>query len=130
MPRLRYKDYYISVFHTPDKSGNLSCVPFVEIHHKRGRGLEVRLMLNEAFSTAFDASAHGFAMGKQWVDEQISQRNPVRSTKVARKTAVQSPIPFRFRSWFMLLLFRLGLSAFAVLCCSQGARIMVGIRAD
>ena len=40
MPSLRYGDYYISVFHTPDKSGNSSCIAFVEIRHQRDRGLE------------------------------------------------------------------------------------------
>ena len=50
MATQRYNDYYISVLHTPDNSGNSSCIPFVEIRHKRGHDPEARLMLNEALA--------------------------------------------------------------------------------
>ena len=105
MPNLRYNEYYISVFHLPDKSGNSSCIPFVEIRHKRDRGLEARLMLNEAFSTAYDANAHGFAMGKQWVDEQVAKRNPLTSAGVVTKAPAESQfLRFRLKAWFASLL--------------------------
>jgi hypothetical protein len=109
MPSERYSDYYISVFHTPDQSGNASCVPFVEIRHKRDRGPEVRLMLNEAFSSEREASTRGFAAGKQWVDERLAKRNPMTSTGIAKKAPVGSQrIRFRLKSWFVSL--RLGFS--------------------
>jgi hypothetical protein len=65
-----YKGHYISVFLTPDKSGNSSCVPFVEIRHNGDQGPLARLMLEEAFESAVEASAYGFKVGKQWVDER------------------------------------------------------------
>jgi hypothetical protein len=52
MAVLRYNDHYISVFLTPDKSGNSSRIPFVEIRHKQDRGPVARLMLDEAFANA------------------------------------------------------------------------------
>ncbi len=107
MATQRYNDYYISVFHTPDNSGSSSCIPFVEIRHKRGHDPEARLMLNEAFSTARDANAHAFTMGKRWVDERIAKGNSVQLGAVATKTAGESP-PVRsgFKSWLSSLLFR------------------------
>jgi len=59
MAVLRYNGYYVSVFHTPDRSGNSSCIPFVEISHKRDHGPATRLMLNEAFTTAQDGAPTG-----------------------------------------------------------------------
>ena len=107
MATQRYNDYYISVLHTPDNSGNSSCIPFVEIRHKRGHDPEARLMVNEAFSTARDANAHGFTIGKRWVDERIAKGNSVQLGAVATKTAGESP-PIRsgFKSWLSSLLFR------------------------
>lgn len=65
-----YNGHYISVFLTPDKSGNSSCVPFVEIRHKGDQSPLARLMLEEAFGSADDANAHGLEVGKKWVDER------------------------------------------------------------
>jgi hypothetical protein len=105
MPSLRYNDYYISVFHTPDKSDNSSCVPFVEIRHKSAHSPEARLMLNDAFGSAYDASAHGFAMGKQWIDQRVTQINPATSSETATKAFTKSPpIRFRLKSWLASLL--------------------------
>lgn len=95
MPSLRYRDHYISVFHLPDKSGKSSCIPCVEIRHKHDRALSARLMLNESFSTAHDASEHGFATGKQWVDQQSAHKRPVSAL-----SEVLEPIRFRLKSWF------------------------------
>ncbi|HEX2933197.1 MAG TPA: hypothetical protein VHV54_25940 [Candidatus Binatia bacterium] len=72
MAVLRYNDHYISVFLTPDKSGNSSCIPFVEIRHKHDHGPVARLMLDEAFATAIEASVYGLKRGKQWIDEKLA----------------------------------------------------------
>jgi hypothetical protein len=61
---LRYSDHYISVFLTPDKFGNSSCAPFVEIRHKQDQGPVAGLMLDEVFANAADASVYGLKMGK------------------------------------------------------------------
>jgi hypothetical protein len=76
---------YISVFHTPDKSDNSYCVPFVQIRHKSAHSPEARLMLNDAFDTACDASAHSFAVGKQWVDRRVTQINPATASEIATR---------------------------------------------
>ena len=107
MATLHYNDYYISVLHTPDSSGNSSCIPFVEIRHKRDNDPAARLMLTEAFSTARDASAHGFKIGKQWVDERVAKANSVQTGGVATKTADDSrPVRSGFKSWLSSLLLR------------------------
>jgi len=106
MATQRYNNYYISVFHTPDNSGKSSCIPFVEIRHKRDHDPETRLMLNESFSTAREANTHGFAMGKRWVDERIAKGNSVQLGAVATKTAGESPsVCSGFKSWLSSLLF-------------------------
>ena len=64
MPALYYRNHYISVFQIPDKSGNSSCIACVEIRHKLEGSPSARLMLNGPFSTAHEASEHGFVMGK------------------------------------------------------------------
>jgi hypothetical protein len=74
MPKVCYRDHYISVVHLPDKSGRSSCIACVEIRYKHDRAPSARLMLEESFSTADDASAHGFATGKQWVDQRWASR--------------------------------------------------------
>ena len=100
MPSLRYGHYYISVFHTPDKSDNSSCVPFVEIRHKSAPSPEARLMLNDAFGSAYDASAHGFAMGKQWVDQRVTQINAGTLSEIETRALAKSPsMRFRLKSW-------------------------------
>jgi len=105
MAVLRYDDYYISVFHTPDRSGNSSCIPFVEIRHKRDHSPTARLMLNEAFTTAQDASAHGFEMGKQCVDARVAKSNSPQSGGVVTKAARElQPVPFGFKTWLVSLL--------------------------
>jgi hypothetical protein len=106
VPTLRYNDYYISVFHIPDKSGNSSCIPCVEMRHKRDQSPSARLTINEAFSSAQDASAHGFAMGKQWVDERVAQRISAQSGGIATKTTGASQ-PLRLgKSWLPSSLWR------------------------
>ena len=87
MAVLRYHDHYISVFLTPDKSGKSSCIPFVEIRHKRDHSPVARLMLDEAFTTALDASTHGLEMGKKWIDERDAKRKSLRSDRVVKKVA-------------------------------------------
>lgn len=100
MAVLHYNGYYLSVFLTPDKSGNLSCIPFVEIRNKRSHDPAARLMLNEAFSTADEASAHGFDMGKQWVDERVAIRKPVQAGGVVTQADLDSqPVRFGFKTW-------------------------------
>ena len=95
MATQRYNNYYISVFHTPDNSGESS-----------DQDPETRLMLTESFSTARDANTHGFAMGKRWVDERIAKGNSVQSGAVATKTAGESPsVCSGFKSWLSSLLF-------------------------
>ena len=70
MAVLRYSNHYISVFLTPDKSSNSSCVLVVEIRHKRDHSPIARLVSGEAFVTTEDASARGFELGKKWIDER------------------------------------------------------------
>ena len=104
MAVLRYNGYYVSVFHTPDRSGNSSCIPFVEIRHKRDHGPGTRLMLNEAFTTAQDASAHGFGIGKQWVDARFAKSNSPQSGGVVTQAAHElQSIPFGFKAWLTSL---------------------------
>ena len=93
-----YNGHYISVFLTPDKSGNSSCVPFVEIRHKGDQGPLARLMLEEAFERADDANAHGFAMGKKWVDERSA--GEIAGTKTTSKL---KPGAVGFKSWLTSL---------------------------
>lgn len=105
MAVLRYNGYYISVFHTPDRSGNSSCIPFVEIRHKRDHSPATRLMLNESFIIAQDASAHGFEMGKQWVDARVAKSNSPQSGGVVATAAGElQPVRFGFKTWLTSLL--------------------------
>jgi hypothetical protein len=105
MAVLRYNGYYISVFHTPDRSGNSSCIPFVEIRQKRDHGPGTRLMLSEAFSTAQDASAHGFEMGKHWIDARLTKsKSPESGGIVAQVAHELQSIPLGFKTWLTSLL--------------------------
>jgi hypothetical protein len=70
MAVLRYSNHYISVFLTPDKSGNSSCILVVEIRHKRDHSPIARLVSGEAFATVEDASARGFELGRKWIDDR------------------------------------------------------------
>jgi hypothetical protein len=70
MAVLRYHDHYISVVLTPDKSGNSSCIPVVEIRHKRDNAPVTRLVISEAFTSTRVAKARAFETGKKWVDER------------------------------------------------------------
>jgi hypothetical protein len=104
MAVLGYNGHYISVFLTPDKSGNSSCIPFVEIRHKGDRGPLARLMLKEAFETADAASAHGLEMGKKWVDEQNTKNKLMQIGGAVRKvTSKLKPGAFGFKSWLASL---------------------------
>lgn len=76
MPKVRHRNHYISVIHLPDKSGKSTCVCCVEIRHEREQVLSTRLMLDRSFDTEQDATEHGFAAGKQWVDQRSGARNP------------------------------------------------------
>ena len=64
MPNLRYRNYYISIFHLPDKSGDSSCIGCVEIRHKLNDSPAARVMLSDGFHTVHEPSDHGFEMGK------------------------------------------------------------------
>lgn len=70
MAVLSYNNHYISVVLTPDKSGNSSCVPVVEIRHKRDKSPLTRLVISEAFTSTRNAKAYAFEIGKKWVDER------------------------------------------------------------
>jgi hypothetical protein len=70
MAVLLYNEHYISVFLTPDKSGDLSYIAVVEIRNKRDNDPAARLMMGEAFATTEDASVRGFEMGRKWIDER------------------------------------------------------------
>jgi hypothetical protein len=85
MAVLRYNDHYISVFLTPDKSGASSCIPFVEIRHKHDHGPMARLTPSEAFASELDASAYGFKMGKQWIDEKLAADKAPRASGILSK---------------------------------------------
>lgn len=94
MPRLRYRNYYISVFHVPDKSGNSSCIPCLEIRHKLDHGPAARLTLSDAFGSAPEATEHGFAVGRRWVDDRLanpSGAEPLRGS--ASEESGDSPAP-------------------------------------
>jgi hypothetical protein len=79
MAILRYNDHYISVFLTPDKSGNSSCLAFVEIRHKQDRSPITRLVLEEAFANATEARVYGLKMGKKWIDERRAESKVLKS---------------------------------------------------
>ena len=96
-----YNGHYISVFLTPDKSGNSSCIPFVEIRHNGDQGPLARLMLEEAFERADDANAHGLAMGKKWVDERNSKTKASGVGGVASTSNLKPALGFR--SWLTSL---------------------------
>jgi hypothetical protein len=70
MAVLRYSNHYISVFLTPDKSSNSSCILVVEIRHKRDHSPIARFVSGEAFVTTEDASARGFELDKKWIDDR------------------------------------------------------------
>ena len=74
MPTVRHKNHYIYVIHLPDRSGNSCCICCVEIRHERQQVLSTRLMPDQSFATEQDATEHGFAVGKQWVDERWGLR--------------------------------------------------------
>lgn len=107
MAVLRYNDHYISVFLTPDKSGDSSCIPFVEIRHKRDSHPVARLVSGEAFTTAAEASAHGVDEGKKWIDDQIAERKPAaRPSGVVTATAITNqPLHLGFKSWLASFFF-------------------------
>ena len=98
MAVLRYRDHYISVLLTPDKSGTLSYIPIVEIRPKRDNNPAARLILTAAFATFTDARAQGLNAGKKWVDE----RNPKRveaKDKSEKKAQNSNPkVAFGFKS--------------------------------
>ncbi len=101
MPNLRYRNYYISVFHMPDKSGNSSCIACVEIRHKVDDSPAARVMLSGGFHTAQEASEHGFELGKQWVDDRLSNRGKSAPTgQIATETGGDpAPLRARFKGW-------------------------------
>lgn len=102
MAILRYRDYYISVLFTPDKSGNASYVPFVEIRHNRGSTPIVRLTPGQSFSRSSEAKVHGFEIGKKWIEETAAQRKLARSeAPVQHRTG--NNIRFRLKTWFASL---------------------------
>ena len=70
MAVLLYKDHYISVLLTPDKSGDSSCIAVVEMSNKRDNNPAARVVIGEAFATTEDASVRGFELGKKWIDER------------------------------------------------------------
>ena len=70
MAVLLCRDRYISVLLAPDKSGNSSYIPIVEIRHKRDNNPAARLVSTEAFLRFTEARIHGLDMGKKWIDEQ------------------------------------------------------------
>lgn len=74
MSSLRYKDYYISVFHIPDKAGGFSCRPCVEIRHKLDTSPTTRLLFEESFAAGQAATTHGVEFAKQWIDAKKDPR--------------------------------------------------------
>ena len=74
MPSLRYRNAYISIFHIPDKSGNSSCIAYVEIRHKLEGSPSARLVLNGPFSDAHPAREHAFAMEKERIDDWLASK--------------------------------------------------------
>lgn len=99
MAVVRYRNYYISVLLTPDKSGNSSCIPFAEIRHKGDHSPVARLMFSEAFDDANDATSHGLVMGKKWVDEKEAANKSKQSSESGTEVAGKlQPEPFGFKS--------------------------------
>src|SRR5581483_3667390 len=73
MSNLRYRNYYISVFHVPDKSGNSSsCIFCFEICYKFDYELVVRLRFGVVFGGVWEVTEYGLAVGKRWVDDRLA----------------------------------------------------------
>ena len=102
MPSLRHKNHYISVVHLPDKSGKSACICCVEIRHEWEQVLSTRLMLDQGFDTEDNATEHGLAAGKRWVDERSglkgSHSNPGDRSAFLRLGMRLSPASIFFRS--------------------------------
>jgi hypothetical protein len=95
MPILRYRDYYISVLHVPDKSGDASCIACVEVRHKLDGHPTVRFQSRSTTAILSETNEQGFAMGKRWIDDHLS-RKPGYSGLIA--TEAPAPLfPMRFR---------------------------------
>jgi hypothetical protein len=104
MSNLRYKAYYISVFHMPDKVGGFSSSPCVEIRHKLDSSPTIRLTSAESFSTGHAATEHGFALAKKWIDLNAAQKHPDAPAGAALETAGESqPVRVGFRAWLASL---------------------------
>lgn len=102
MSDLRYKDFYISVFHMPDRVGSFSCSPCVEIRHKRDSSPTIRLTFKESFSEGQAASEHGFARAKEWIDVNTPRKHT--GAGAAPQTAGESRLlRVRFRAWLASL---------------------------
>jgi hypothetical protein len=100
MAVLSYRDHYISVLLTPDKSGTFSYIPIVEIRPKRDNNPAARLILTEAFATFTEARAQGLDAGKKWVDERNPKRKSVEAKDESEKKAQNrnSKVAFGFKS--------------------------------
>ena len=107
MPSLRYRDYYISVLHIPDKSGDSSCIACVEIRHKLHDSPAAKGMLSGALLVAHDVDKHGFTMGKQWVDDRIAKKS-VSSDRIETEAGDKLlPVRAGFKDWLALLIARI-----------------------
>ena len=95
MPSVRYKGHYISVVHLPDRSGKASCIPSVDIRYNRDRMLSARLMPEESFGSAEDATEYGFAVGKQWVDRQLEPKG----SALEPSPGISAFLGLRLRLW-------------------------------
>lgn len=97
MAVLRYLNHYISVLLTPDKSGNFSYIPIVEVRHNRDNNPMARLVSTEAFANFTEARAYGFTVGKNWVDEQNVKRKSVAT--IEKEAQNRNPkVAFDFKS--------------------------------
>src|SRR5688572_13948643 len=95
MAVLLCRDRYISVLLAPDKSGNSSYIPIVEIRHKRDNNPAARLVSTGAFLRFTEARIHGLDMGKKWIDEQTPKPKSAVATGETRKRC-KAEIPRSF----------------------------------
>lgn len=107
MPILRYREYYISVFHVPDKSGDASCIASVEIRHKLDDQPTVRLRARLTRAMLSEANEQGFAMGKRWVDDQLSMKSGSSGRIATEAHAKLFPMRVRPGDWLASLIARL-----------------------
>lgn len=102
MSTLRYKDYYISILHLPDKSGRSSSIACVEVRHELDSVPTVRWMLDAASNNA-GTHAQRAAVAKQWIDRQSAHKD----VAVAERGVASAPLRFWLKACFTSLARRL-----------------------